>query len=61
MLECSKWIVPRSDDVLRERGESDVLVIVAREPQRDDKKVTRKVEVVLLGVSTGVISSGHLV
>ena len=53
--------MPRSDDVLRERGESDVLVIVAREPQRDDKKVTRKVEVVLLGVSTGVISSGHLV
>jgi hypothetical protein len=51
--------VPRIVDVLRESGESDVLVIVAREPQRDVMKVTRHVDV--LGVRTGLISRGHFV
>ena len=59
VLECSKWIVPRIVDVLRESGESDVLVIVAREPQRDVMNVTRHVDV--LGVRTGLISRGHFV
>ena len=59
VLECSKWIVPRMVDVSRDRGESDVFVMVAREPQREDKKETWKVD--LLGVRTGVMSSGDLV
>jgi hypothetical protein len=33
-------MVPRIVDLLRDSGESDVLVIVARDPHREERKVT---------------------
>ena len=33
--ECSKWMVPRIVEGVRDRGVEDVFVIVASEPQRD--------------------------